>query len=32
MKKVDTTKFVKPKKLNVTSKAYSAQMYGVKIC
>jgi hypothetical protein len=32
MKKIDTAKFAMPKKLKVTSKAYSAQMYGVKIC
>lgn len=32
IKKVDMSQFVPVKQLKVSSKAYSAVMYGVKIC
>lgn len=32
MKKVNIEKFVQPKKLKVTPKGLSSQMYGVQIC
>ncbi len=32
VKKADMSKFVPAKKLKVSKKAYSAMMYGLKIC